>query len=269
MRIVQSFIPTNYQQDIELYLDLTETSVNSILQFYDEVVLYTTPAVAELIKDRKIKYTEINTELFNITAPLSTNYAIPKIQCYLDQKTPFIHIDYDVILLSKIPVEKDFTIGYYDFDFTNNTVKHDQIDNLYNYYIQDLKRIHHTLSPEIQATIDLRLLPNFSIFGVNNLTLCKTVFKEVLKFYNENKLTFEELEHAPSMLEQFLFITYLRYFLNWEVDPENVVSKVENYAIEPQEYITGSKQYAKFLHLQGPNKSHEFLNKLLKYLYER
>ncbi len=269
MRIIQSFVPTNYQQNLGLYLDLTETSVNSILQFYDEVVLYTTPAVAELVKNRKIKYTEINTDLFKEEVPQSLNYAIPKIQCYLEQKVPFVHIDYDVILLSKINIEKDFTIGYYDFDLINSEVMLHQLDTLNEYYIQDLKKLHPVLPAYIQRAVDFRQLPNFSIFGVNNLTLCKVVYKEIIQLYYKNSLLFEEMAHGPSMLEQFMFITYLRHLLNWEVKVEDIVSKVERFAIEPEEYITGTKQYAKFLHLQGNNKNQEFLGKLLQYLHER
>lgn len=269
MRVVQSFIPTTYQQNLELYLDLTEASVNSILKFYDEVVLYTTPSIAELVKKRNIGYTEINTELFKEVEHLPVNYAVPKLECYLAQKSPFIHIDYDVVLLSRITEEKDFTIGYYDFDLINNPFKIDELNMLDSYYVQDLREIHPLLPYDVQKVLDFRLLPNFSIFGVNNLVLCKVIFKEILKFYNEHKAVFEQLKHGPSMLEQFLFITYLRYFLNWEVKVEDVVGKMQQYLVDPEEYIAGAKQYAKFLHLQGTNKNTEFLEKLISYVNEK
>ncbi len=266
MRIIQSFVPTYYQQDLDLYLDLTEASVNSILQFYKEVILYTTPTVAELVKKRGIKYTEINTELFEREVDTPVNYALPKIQCYLKQKVPFVHIDYDVILLSTITTNTDFTVGYYDFDLINNPVMLNQLDMLQSYYIQDLKKIHPIIPPEIQQMIDFRLLPNFSIFGVNNIVLCRVVFKEILKFYNTNKTVFEELEHSPSMLEQFLFMAYLRYFLNWQTNIEDVVGKMAQYPIQPEKYIIGENQYANFLHLQGENKNSKFLNQLVTYI---
>jgi hypothetical protein len=266
MRVVQSFTPTTYQQDLDLYLTLTEASVNSILQFYDEVVLYTTPTVAELVKKRGIKYTEINTELFKEDDLEIANYAIPKIQCYLEQKVPFLHIDYDVILLSRFTVDKDFTVSYYDFDLINNVVMLSQLDSLNNYYAQDLKKIHTQLPDSIQQMADFRLLPNFSIFGVNNLTLCKGIFKDILKFYNENRETFEKLDHSPSMLEQFLFMTYLRHSLNWQIDIETVIGTLMQHPVEPEDYINGKRQYAKFLHLQGVNKTSEFVNQLVTYL---
>lgn len=266
MRVIQSFVPTPYQQDLDLYLDLTEASVNSILQFYGEVVLYTTPEVAELVKKREVKYTEVNTELFQKEFTVPTNYAIPKLQCYLDQKVPFLHIDYDVVLLSKITTNKDFIIGYYDFDLINNPVMLDQLNMLDEYYLQDLKKIHPILSPEVQQMIDFRLLPNFSIFGVNNINLCKRVFKEILKFYDTNRLVFEELNHSPSMLEQFLFITYLRYFLNRQIKVEDVIDQAVQTTICPEDYIRGKNQYAKFIHLQGSTKNSEFVNQLVTYI---
>ena len=60
MKVIQSFVPTNYQQDLDLYLDLTEASVNSISKYYNDVVLYTTPEIAELVRERKIKKIQNN-----------------------------------------------------------------------------------------------------------------------------------------------------------------------------------------------------------------
>ena len=215
---------------------------------------------------QKIKYTEIDTQLFSREGVDIDNYAITKLNCYIKQKQPFIHIDYDVLLLSKIKVDKDFTVGYYDFDFINNPVMLNQLNILEEYYIDDLRKLHSYIPSEIQQMIDFRLLPNFSIFGVNNVTLSNIIFKEVLHFYGSNKSIFNELSHSPSILEQFLFITYLRYYLDWQINIEDVISKVSNYMIEPREYITGKHQYARFLHLQGINKNSEFLNQLVTYL---
>lgn len=268
MKIVQSFVPTNYQQDLELYLKLTEISVNSILNFYNEVVLYTTPEIAKMVRERKIKYTEINTTLFRDINIESGNYAVPKILCYLEQTSPFIHIDYDVVLLSKLKCSQDFAIGYYDFDFINRTIKLDELNTLQNYYIEDFKKIHPLLLYEIQRVVDFRLLPNFSIFAVNNVTLCKSIFKQTLSFYRENLDIFKNLKHGPSMLEQFLFITYLRYFLNWEIDIQEVLGVFSNDVINPIEYVNNRKQYAKFLHLENIRKDGELLNRLIRKLYE-
>jgi len=270
MRIIQSFVPTSYQTDFEAYLRMTEVSVESILKYHDEVILYTTPEVAELVKERGIGYTDINVELFKEVEniPLS-NYAIPKILCYLAQNKPFIHLDYDVVLLSRLITPKDFLIGYYDFDLVNRETKPTDLNTLSDYYLKDLVQIHEHLPPEVQNTVDLRFLPNFSIFGVNNLNLNKTIFKSILTFYHNNIESFKQLNHAPSMVEQFLFIVYLLYFLDRQKTLEEVITVVEKCNIAPQEYLNGHKHFANFLHLHSEKYDSEFLIKLDKYINDK
>ena len=269
MKIIHSFLPTNYQQDIENYLNVSEMSVNSIRNHYDEITLYTTPSIAEEVRRRGIRYTEISTEIYtNFSHESYNNYAIPKILCYLHQTKPFIHIDYDVVIFSKINTQKDFTIGYYDFNFKEQEVKHTDITRLDEYYINDLKNIHPTLPENIQKLIDLRLLPNFCIFGTTNINLCKTVFNSILSFYDTQKDLFSKLEHSPSMLEQFLFMPYLRYHLYNQEPIENILGTVENRHINPREFVENQHQYAKFLHLTQEKSDSSFLETLKKYLIQ-
>jgi hypothetical protein len=267
MRVIQSFIPTTYQKDFEIYLRMSELSVNSIRKYYKEIILYTTPEVAELVKKRGIQYSTINVDLFkeNSSVPLD-NYAIPKILCYLAQEQPFLHLDYDVILLNKLNITQDFLIGYYDFNLISRETKPTDLNRLHDYYLKDLIHIHNHLPVEVQNTVDLRILPNFSIFGVKNLRLNKVIYQSILEFYNKHIEVFKKLNHAPSMVEQFLFTVYLTYYLNREKTVEESINTVEKQYIVPQDYLDGHKHFANFLHLQAEKQDLEFLKKLDHYL---
>jgi hypothetical protein len=270
MRVIQSFIPTPYQKDFEVYLRMSELSVNSIRKHYKELTLYTTPEVAELVKKRGIQYSTIDVDLFkeSSSVPLG-NYAIPKILCYLAQEQPFLHLDYDVVLLNKLNITQDFLIGYYDFDLVSRETKPTDLNRLHDYYLKDLTHIHEYLPIEVQNTVDLRVLPNFSIFGVKNLRLNKAIYQSILEFYNKNIEIFKKLNHTPSMVEQFLFTVYLTYYLNREKTVEESINIVEKQYIKPQEYLNGNKHFANFLHLQSEKYDSEFLIKLDKYLNDK
>jgi hypothetical protein len=210
MRIVYSYYPSKYGEikEIEKILNYSKISFNLSKKICDNVILYTNSKFKKLVEDYGIEYTEINTEIFDNYSGSLDNYAVPKILTYIDQKEPFIHLDYDTMLF-KIPnMSTDVFFGYFDYDLSNFKKLKD-FENLSSYYLEDYRSISNKIPHEITNEFELNHTPNFSLFGVNSPKTVSDTFRKILDLYMENEEIFNNMRHSPSQIEQFLFIPYL------------------------------------------------------------
>lgn len=226
MKIVHTFYPieNNSIHDIEKILLYSKKSVNSVLNFYDEIILYTTKEFKKLVIDYGIPYSEINTELFDDLNIEITNYAIPKLIVYSVQKEPYIHIDLDVLIFKHIESNEDIFFGYMDYDFNNET--DDQLRKfMIDYYVDDYNLVSKKLPFKSESQSKFGKVPNFCFFGVKEFKTVSSTCRNLINFYYDNILDFNLTKHGPSQIEQFLFTHFLKQIsqgINWEISIERV-----------------------------------------------
>ncbi len=210
MRIVYSYYPSKSGEikEFEKILNYSKISFNISKKICDNVILYTNSEFKKLVEDYGIEYTEINTELFDNYSGSFDNYAIPKILTYIDQKEPYIHLDYDTMLFKMPEMSTDVFFGYFDYDLSNFKKLRDY-ESLSSYYLEDYRSISNKVPYEIINEFELKYTPNFSLFGVNSPKMVSDTFKRILKLFEENGSIFNNMRHSPSQVEQFLFIPYL------------------------------------------------------------
>lgn len=220
MKIIHTFYPIKDSlfYNMEKILLYSNKSVNYALNFYDEVILYTTKEFEKLVIEYGIPYTQINTELFNEYDDKITNYAIPKLIVYSSQTEPYIHIDFDVLIFKKIEDDNDIFFGYMDYDFSNET--DNQLSKfMSSYYMDDYNLICNKLPFKQENEIKFGKVPNFCFFGVNDFKTVSLTCIDLIRFYNDNILDFNLTKHGPSQIEQFLFSFFLKQVNNvtkWE-----------------------------------------------------
>lgn len=219
MRIVYSFYPSKSGEikDIEKILNYSKISLDLSKKISDKVILYTTSEYRKIFEDYGVDYTEINTELFDNYSGSLHNYAIPKILTYIDQKEPYIHLDYDTMLLKLPKMDSEVFFGYFDYDVPNFKKLKDY-ESLSKYYLEDYGLISDNLPEELRNGFEIKQTPNFSLFGVNSPELVSDTFRDMLNFFMENEDVFNKMNHSPSQIEQFLFIPFLLH-RNKEINP--------------------------------------------------
>lgn len=212
MRIVYSYLPseTGPIKDMDKFLLYSKVSLFYSRKLSDDVVLYTDSETKKLVEDYGLEYDEINTDVMDSYDGDTFNYAIPKILTYINQTKPYIHLDFDTILFELPDTDNDVFFGYYDYQSVHD-------EGVSNYYLDDFGKISNKLLGNIMKGHAVKQIPNFSLFGVNKPNEVADTFKEILKFYIENKNIFDDMKHGPSQLEQFLFYPF--YFsINREHD---------------------------------------------------
>lgn len=257
MKIIHSYFPnTEKKNEIESYLLLSKLSVESILKFYDNVVLYTTEENKDIIEKYKIPYTNIDTALFNGIDKIK-NYALPKIMVYNTQNEPFIHIDYDVILNAKVDFEEQICFGH--MDYYNNQFHEFKEE----YYLKNYRCIIDLLPDEVKNNVDINFIPNFCIFGTKDYNGVKTTFNKILKFYYDNLNLIDSLNNVPSLIEQFLFLPFYRTSNN--LKKENIKILSEHPMLS--QYIDWYGEmdiYLPFLHFTDVKNNNDNLKSILK-----
>lgn len=244
MKIIHTFYPIedNLTYDMEKILLYSKKSVNSVLNFYDEVILYTTKEFQKLVIGYGIPYTEINTELFTEYDVKITNYSIPKLIVYSSQTEPYIHIDFDVLMFRKIENDNDIFFGYMDYDFNNET--DDQLSEfMTSYYVDDYKLISKKLPFNQEKETKFGKVPNFCFFGVNDFKTVSLTCKNLIRFYNDNISDFNLTKHGPSQIEQFLFSIFLKR-VNEMTKWENTIEETNPFMCDDEKiYLKNNDSY--------------------------
>lgn len=244
MKIVHTFIPSNHDITEEM-LDMMLLSVLLVKQYYNNVVLYTNDEICEIVKNYKIPYTEINTEVLN--GVNVKTFSIPKLMVYSVQNEPYIHIDLDTFIFDKIDFHNRYTTystfmeGMDVISNFNAPTFYNALKGFYKTYIKNSYFISDKLDNEFVRNISYNQIPNMSVFGGHKHELIKESSRYCLKIYNDNIDFFDSDYYNACVIEQLFIPSAMRM-------------------------ISGENQHITFLFKGNPN-IFNFSNEFLEYPY--
>lgn len=102
---------------------------------YGNISFYGDEESCKFVRDLGIPYDEINSEV--LSGVDTTTWSVPKVKVYQSIKEPFLHIDTDTLIFSKIDFEtykSDFVFSHIDMDTPKGMNKDQLLKLLYQYY---------------------------------------------------------------------------------------------------------------------------------------
>lgn len=218
------------------FWELARLSVKSSKKYY-RTVFYTDEITAKQFNEHDIVFDEviIHDKLKDYNG---LNYSLPKIYAMMDQKDPYISLDFDSVLTMKPNLIQPITFGFYDADFTKpfslnelDWVRSSYMDpytnNISKYYDIDFNR-----------DVDWRKYPNFSFLGVKEPDLVRKCYEDFL-----SRVPLEVInETPPTTTEQFILYQYLLFNGIWcdslmDVYQANMVITEDNYNKVPYHHV--------------------------------
>lgn len=203
MNIVYSYNNTNTPNFIPI-----ETLYPGILsaiyanQLYGNSKIIASKDLIERFKKVDLPFSE-----FEISPFPDRNSFLHKISIYTIQKAPFIHLDLDLILFSKIE-PRDSNSNYfahkdipYSLNFNN--------DGFIECYMLPSYYLTKKYGKELLQKVTLDNIPNMCITYSNNLDTLQSSVKKVLELYNDNTPYFKNNYYRLIYLEQAMIHKYL------------------------------------------------------------
>lgn len=180
-------------QPNQFVVDMCKLSALYLNEHYGECSLITDTSSKPYFE--KLPFKNITTELDILNGVDSHNWALGKLQTYKllsERKESFIHIDYDVFLLKKIP-EETFNCDLLVQNKETNIFKKYELD-IFNRLVGE--KYHFNLANETDTAY------NVGIFGGNNLDFINFYATEAIKFTLDpkNKKMFKKIwnSHAKN-----------------------------------------------------------------------
>ena len=214
----------------ELYWKIAKLSVDNAAKFYT-TVLYADDKTYSLFQSKGIKFDvyKNSTDLFKDVTEHC--YAMPKILVAIEQKEPYILLDLDTVLFSKISSTKMVCYGHKEIYVDQNKPIEDKlldVQYLEEYYSRPYNKVGKSFGVKV---FDWVSYPSNSLLLVNAPAIVSEIYKKIV---NELK---REIYTIPPPLtmqfyEQFLFYNILKQLKvdyefiydkpTWELFPDNV-----------------------------------------------
>lgn len=252
----------HYKPFDETFFKLAKLSLYSAKQFYT-TTLYTDKESFTFLKQGGLEFDKV-VLLDSIINYEGSNYAVPKILTMIDRKEPYIHLDFDSILLSKPTSNSSVSFPFPEPDLKNIT-GHNPYEFVYIAYVKCfVEQILDKVDYEKQKRLIWDIFPNNSALIVNNPEIVSDVFKEIMYDFVPDKI--EVLN--PTSIEQQYFLSHLvHYDVDYDfrnsTDTFNVIDYRPLTSKSRKIYL--SKQ--KYVHFSHYSWWPEITNEVLDYYY--
>lgn len=209
MKVIYTFKKFKHILNIEnpIFLDMARLSVKYSGALY-KTELYCDSESKIFFDKHNIKFNKVVVlpEIENYDGEM---YAIPKMITYSKQNEPYIHLDFDTIILRRLSFNNDVTFGYYDEDYSYyDVVKYSQF--ALNTYINSFENyIKGYYSPNEYLQWRWLKFPNNSLLAVNNYQFVSEMYTEVLNKLKDVILYPDPETCIGQFVEQFLLIANL------------------------------------------------------------
>ena len=246
------------------FFRLAKLSLHSAKQYYT-TVLYTDNDSLEFLTNGGLKFDRV-VLLDSIKEYKGGNYAMPKILTMISREEPYIHLDFDSIL-----IEKPYSLFPVSFPFpqpgfkTSNT--HNDYEFVYIAYVKCfVEQIMNKIDYEKQCRIKWDTFPNNSALIVNMPKIVSDIYTEIITDFVPDKI---ELLN-PTAIEQQYLLSHLEYY---EVD-YNFRNPIDTFNILDYNTLSEKKKYfylekQKYLHLSQYSWWPEHTNEVLDFYYKK
>lgn len=110
---------------------------------YGNITFYGDETACEQIRELELPYDEINDSV--VKKDDADTWSVPKIKVYESMKEPFLHIDTDTLLFSKIELDtyqQDFLFSHIDMFTPEGNKKDELMKELYQYYFCNIPKVN-------------------------------------------------------------------------------------------------------------------------------
>ena len=209
MKLIHTYKPITIGKiDKKLIYQLTLSALLA-KRHYGNIVLYTDPETANIVRKVGIPYDEINTE--TLSQYNGKAYTLPKMFVYAEQTEPFIHIDIDTFLFNKITVKDDKSIYCTFQEGLTDYIEYDERHmNFHNTYIKNSFELLPKLDKKFVDFINFEGIYNTCFFGGYEHKLISEATKYCLDIYNKNSQFIDSEYYNGVMIEQMLIPAAIR-----------------------------------------------------------
>jgi len=254
----------HYKPFDETFFRLASLSIQSAKQFYN-TILYADEPSSNFLLDNGLKFDKV-VILGSIANYNGSNYAMPKILTMINRTEPYIHLDFDSILIEKPQSTNPVSFPFPEIN-SNNIYDYSTHKYVYDAYVKCfIDQVLNKVSLKKQNIIKWDIFPNNSALLVNNPKIVSSIFKEIITEFVPNQL---ELL-SPSAVEQ----QYLLSFLTYYQVPYDFRSNTCNFSIQEYNQKTKSEQFyyldiQTYVHLCNYTWYPDLTNKVLDFYYSK
>lgn len=240
MKVIHTFTSKDIIWKEQLYVMVL--SALYAKKHYGNINLYCSDKQANQFKELPEIYSNIDT---SILKPDYKVYSYPKLITYLNQKEPFLHIDHDSVIFSKIDFNKVKT----PFLFSHPEVKHlvrkvgtfgyhiplllSGHDGDYNYikssYLDLIEKLSSKFPNSISKEFDFESIPNMNLTYVSDPDTYREAVENSILYYHDNKEVINKHPFGAHHIEQFMIHQQL---LSLSKDYKKAVKK-QNSFLQP------------------------------------
>lgn len=210
MKAVYSYIILDrfWKKRTEDFFKLARLSVNYTKKIYP-TVLYTDTRSKEIFDKNGVIFDEyvVNDDYFKEVN--EHTYGLSKFIVFLKEESPYVTLDLDTIIFSKLYSNNPVTYGYKEIDFaavTGYEEKQLHIKYLKKYYWKYNSLVESKLKEKnIEHSIDT--YPSNSLMIVNNPSLVKECAKQVINLIDK-----DYRKYTVQFYEQYLLYLFLRKY---------------------------------------------------------
>jgi hypothetical protein len=270
MKVIYTFKKFKNIPNIEnpIFLDMARLSVQYSKMFY-KTELYCDEKSKKFFDKNNIKFDNVFVldEIENYDGEM---YTIPKMITYSKQTEPYIHLDFDTIVLKHLTFNKSVTFGYHDEDYSQYiNIKYSPF--VYNTYINTFENhIKNYYDPNEYLQWRWMKFTNNSLFAVNDYIFVSNTYSEILERLKDVTLLPDPEINIGQFLEQFLIVSYLdshkkNYDCLYKKNPLEVLKESNPYKLDN---VFNIPNKLKFIHLQNFKNLDAYSYKLLYYFYD-
>jgi len=189
------------------FIKMARLSVESSSKFY-KTKLYCDGGSKELFDRYNIKFDEVIV-LDELNDYSGSVFCMPKIITMMHQTEPYIHLDFDVLILRKLQ-DKD-CIGFaYPEVSISPTYNFEQIEYVYESYILPFKKYSKDKTDYKESILwNFDKIPNHGIIYVNNPNIIKSAYQQIIIDFEDVVNESKPMEGLAQYIEQFSLKRYL------------------------------------------------------------
>lgn len=254
----------HYKPFDETFFKLAKLSIFSAKRFY-KTILYTDESSYKFLRKGGLEFDEVVYSK-SIEEYAGGNYAMPKILSMIDRTSPYIHLDFDSILIEKPSSSSTVSFPFPEPDLTNIT-SHNPYRFVYIAYVKCFEEeVLDKIDYEKQKIIKWDIFPNNSALIVNNPSIVSDMFREIINEFVPDII--EKLN--PTAIEQQYFLSLLRHYeINYDFRSTSDSFDIIDYRAlsDKKRYFYLEKQ--KYVHLSNYAWWPEVSNEILDFFYNK
>lgn len=224
------------------FYELSKLSIISAKKYY-KTVLYCDSVTNKKFIENGLLFDEVII-LDKIENYGGNLYCIPKIMAMMEQKEPYIMLDFDSIILEPITSNHTITYGHYEVNLMNNS--NDDVINWYHEsYIKPFREhLKNYFNNDELNFFDWIKTPNFSLLIVNNPYIVNHIYRTII-----DRIPLNVMEKCTAtLIEQFLCHQFLNIL---KVDYGVLINEMYllDFDFNNKEFNTKHFLFKKYVHI--------------------